>query len=176
MFTLMEPKTANISKAKKSEEFLLSDHWHIIPTQRLLRNDAGHWWSQQAKKWKKIAINERDITSIKQFFLNKLLSQEGMNPNEKIKNTCLLFWVNAYGFFQVSANCVWPLVIQKDLARPQKAFHNFHPIPASYGWLVYFMTAAQQCFFFDLGRQPKAILIENSSGITSVPSLCCVLN
>ena len=26
MFTLMEPKTANISKAKKSEEFLLSDH------------------------------------------------------------------------------------------------------------------------------------------------------
>ena len=124
----------------------------------------------------KNAINERDITSIKQFFLNKLLSQEGMNPNEKIKNTCLLFWVNAYGFFQISANCVWPLVIQKDLARPQKAFHNFHPIPASYGWLVYFMTAAQQCFFFDLGRQPKAILIENSSGITSVPSLCCVLN
>ena len=46
----------------------------------------------------KIAINERDITSIKHF-LNKLLSQEGMNPNEKIKNTCLLFWVNAYGFF-----------------------------------------------------------------------------
>ena len=176
MFTLMEPKTANISKAKKSEEFLLSDHWHIIPTQRLLRNDAGHWWSQQAKEMGKNAINERDITSIKQFFLNKLLSQEGMNPNEKIKNTCLLFWVNAYGFFQISANCVWPLVIQKDLARPQKAFHNFHPIPASYGWLVYFMTAAQQCFFFDLGRQPKAILIENSSGITSVPSLCCVLN
>ena len=26
MFTLMKPKTANISKAKKSEEFLLSDH------------------------------------------------------------------------------------------------------------------------------------------------------
>ena len=112
MFTLMEPKTANISKAKKSEEFLLSDHWHIIPTQRLLRNDAGHWWSQQAKEMEKNAINE------------------GMNPNEKIKNTCLLFWVNAYGFFQVSANCVWPLVIQRTWQghrRPSITFTPFLP-------------------------------------------------
>ena len=124
----------------------------------------------------KIAINERDITSIKQFFWINCSLKRAWTQMRRLKIHVFSSGSTLMGFFQISANCVWPLVIQKDLARPQKAFHNFHPIPASYGWLVYFMTAAQQCFFFDLGRQPKAILIENSSGITSVPSLCCVLN
>ena len=84
MFTLKEPKTANISKAKESEEFLLSDHWHIIPTQRLLRNDAGHWWSQQANR-NGLKYNQWEISpQWNNFFFLWNCSLKIINPNEKI--------------------------------------------------------------------------------------------
>ena len=95
----------------------------------------------------KIAINERDITSIKQFFWINCSLKRAWTQMRRLKIHVFSSGSTPMGFFQISANCVWPLVIQKDLARPQKAFHNFHPIPASYGWLVYFMTAVILLWF-----------------------------